>query len=127
MQIVSEIEIAVLTAGSASSCKRNCKMNCSSCCCYRGKYYGNYNSSCTSNSDVVMEIGRGGCPFKVGGGGRAFPKWPRQDKEKLCCFNGPHNCHIPGGSLSELSMRIKKESTGSGMALGSLGPRTGIS
>ena len=69
MQIVSEIEIAVLTASSASSCKRNCKMNCSSCCCYRGKYYGNSNSSCTSNSDVVMEIGRGGVLSRSGEGG----------------------------------------------------------
>ena len=32
-----------------------------------------------------------------------------QDKEKICCFDGQHQCHIPGGSLGSLSIQVKKE------------------
>ncbi|CAK9055718.1 unnamed protein product [Durusdinium trenchii] len=35
-----------------------------------------------------------------------------KDKEKLCCFDGQHQCHIPGGSLGSLSIQIKKEYEG---------------
>lgn len=34
----------------------------------------------------------------------------QKDKEKLCCFDDRNQwCHIPGGALSALSLRIKKD------------------
>ncbi|CAE7556222.1 unnamed protein product [Symbiodinium natans] len=35
-----------------------------------------------------------------------------QAKEKLCCFDASRNCHVPGGALSEISMKTKKEFEG---------------
>ena len=33
-----------------------------------------------------------------------------QDKEKLCCFDARNQqCHVPGGALSALTIRIKKD------------------
>jgi hypothetical protein len=45
-----------------------------------------------------------------------------QDKEKLCCFDARNQqCHVPGGALSALTIRVKKDGV---EGVGALDPST---